>query len=600
MEIFLKLRSSLLIGGYTSSLFFDISTARDGKKLPFIPGSTIKGALRVAFERLFPDQRCASPNPQNMCKGPDYCLACRIFGNPRFEGKLRFGNATLQGEALEIYQSNPSLGYEGRPGVSISRKLRTAKEGRLFIEEVLRLLPNQLTFAFQIEGFESLDEEEREKFLQLLEFLKMFGLTLGGRKTVGYGHFEVNYSLPGEQALSPTTLSPAEVYIISLEPEEPFRVSPVKAREYHLPSSRFIPASTVKGAFAIAARRRKLLTEDEFKALFLSSSTFFSPLYPSKARLLAFPIPLSARTCKAGGGFRGEARREREERHGVKDILIETFIISKLWEKGIFLPRENKCELCSSELVPLEGEGYYIEDEMRRMSVLTRFSTKLAVNRKTLTSEEGMLYSYELIDPSYEKELRFVGIITSENKDIISKLALLKEVYIGGGRSRGMGRMKVELAEYFPSSPLTERMEKFREALQRKAKEILGDIGLGKDFLKELDKRFYFSLTLLSELVLPPGKSISQLISERIGREVKLEVTFTKVGFLGGFNLCTQMRKSLVNAIAKGSCFIFSAEEMPAQELEALEKDGLGLERFAGCGWVRICHPFHYQLLEQS
>ncbi|MGB9877791.1 MAG: RAMP superfamily CRISPR-associated protein, partial [bacterium] len=491
MELKFVLRTSLSIGGYAGSLFFDKVTARDGKGLPLLPATSIKGAFRVVFERLFPGETCNSPNPEDMCKPPNFCIACRIFGNPAREGKIRFQNALLQGAGRRLFEER-AMGYEGRYGVALSRKLRTAEDKHLFVEEVLKFLPRTLEFASEIEGFEELDNEEREKFLQLLSFLKRFGIAIGGRKTAGYGWFDFDYILPGDrkpQAIS--TFQQAKIYRLSLKPREPFRVSPIKAREYLLPSLRFIPSSTAKGALALAAKRKKLLSEDEFNSLFLSPSSFISPLYPSRGFALSFPAPLSARTCKAAKGI-GVSLVGENIRHGVKDSLLETFIISKITEKGIILPREEKCP-CGNSLVPYEH--YLLEGSYEEVSPSTRLSTKLALNRKTLTSQEGMLYSYELLDPTLGKEeLTFCGIVSSPCQSALEKIATIKEIKIGGGRSRGMGKMELSLTPYISVPSMEERWEKLQKAVRDKAEDILGDLGLGKEFLKEIENRFYFSL----------------------------------------------------------------------------------------------------------
>jgi CRISPR-associated protein Csx10 len=597
MEITLTLKTSLSIGGYLSSLFFDKATARDGKGLPLIPASAIKGALRIEFVRLSSSRTCKSPKPEEMCEEPNLCLACRIFGNPASEGKLRFSNARLTGEGLEVFKTYPSLAYEGRYGVTISRRLRTAKEKRLFIEEVLKYFPEGLVFKANIDGFEKLDEEEKEQFVSLLEFLKKVGISIGGRKTVGYGRFAFDYSLQeGESKPIQRNIPASNSCVVVFKPLEPFRVSHIKAREYFLPSLSYIPAPTAKGALAF--RAREFLTSDEFKSLFLSTHSFFTPLYPSSGRAPAFPIPLSARTCKACKGFGIQLAGEKPS-HGVQDILLETFLISKLAEDGILLPKEEKCPYCGSSLVPIEG---YFRDEATPVKVepSLRITTKLAVNRKTLTSEEGMLYSYALVDPSLEEEeTTFVGMIFSKDGNSLGKLGNIREVYVGGGRSRGMGKMEVSIHPLNLSDDIEERCRRLKDALERKAEEICSDLGLeGEKFKEKLSQRFYFSLTLLSPLVLPSDMDLEEYLGSQLKEEVKLECAFAKLTYLGGFNEATKMRKWLMPAISQGSCFLFSTSKVALEEMERLEREGMGLYRFTGCGWVRFCLPFHYELLE--
>ena len=142
----LRIKSSLLVGGYNSPGLFDLATARDPNGVPLIPASAIKGALRIEFEKIakldcenricnMPDNPCGTENP---------CIVCSIFGSPGLEGKLRFHEAKISEDLQKLFSKREGsgykptgLGYATRYGVAISRKRRSAVENMLFNVETI-------------------------------------------------------------------------------------------------------------------------------------------------------------------------------------------------------------------------------------------------------------------------------------------------------------------------------------------------------------------------------------------------------------------------------------------------------------------------------
>lgn len=109
-------------------------TRRDGKLLPVIPASSLKGRARVYVERLcrtLGQPVCTPPNPATMCphaglKCP-FCTACRLFGSPWREAAVHFSDLVWTGETGE-------LGI--RTHVSISRRTGSAQQDLLRTVEV--------------------------------------------------------------------------------------------------------------------------------------------------------------------------------------------------------------------------------------------------------------------------------------------------------------------------------------------------------------------------------------------------------------------------------------------------------------------------------
>src|SRR5947207_1365641 len=58
--------------------------------LPVLPGSSVRGRVRVHLERLLRGLGrtvCTPPRPDRMCPHYDggYCLVCKLFGSPGLE-----------------------------------------------------------------------------------------------------------------------------------------------------------------------------------------------------------------------------------------------------------------------------------------------------------------------------------------------------------------------------------------------------------------------------------------------------------------------------------------------------------------------------------
>ncbi len=68
-------------------------------RVPYVPGSSLKGALRAFSERVLrsddPARGACSPGAR-ACRGGNWrelCLACRTYGSPRLAGRVRFSDA---------------------------------------------------------------------------------------------------------------------------------------------------------------------------------------------------------------------------------------------------------------------------------------------------------------------------------------------------------------------------------------------------------------------------------------------------------------------------------------------------------------------------
>lgn len=603
LEIPIKLKTSLSIGGFTSpSIFVDGTTAREESGPPLIPASAIKGAIRIELEKLIRAKGlpcCLSPKPETMCppNSPEPCLACQIFGGPGREGKIRISNGIVVNKSLrQLFEKEEDgkniptgFGYEVRHGVSISRKLKTAKEERLFSKEIVSNFSSLKLVANMLEK-EPLNSEE-------LEWLKKAAASvtaIGGDRSRGLGWVEMELREIQVQHLVSSKVDPLKgksiKIVITLD--EDLNISDAGSPGYFLKTLDYIPASTLRGG--LANKLKDLLSggfgNPLFKKLFLDpkDSLIFSNAYPYSEGIETKPIPLTARTCKAWPGFRDEGG------DGVWDILIPELI-----NKDI----PKKCNKCPTALEPLDG--YYLANFSGSYLIPLKVSTKTALNRKLGTSQEGMLYSLE----SIEKGEKFIARIKSPSEEVINNLldtlTLKGILFLGHSKSRGQGHIRFELRKDDASG---NRLSKRFEGFNRKILQLQGE---DPDAWENQEERF-LSLTLLSDLLLPleergyPYKLYSDTLRKYFkqglnGLDLKLVRSYVRTNFKGGWNDAHKLPKEGRWAIECGSVFLYSLksndEEITKkllEDLERIEDFGLGLKTQEGFGQVRVCDEFHF------
>jgi CRISPR-associated RAMP protein (TIGR02581 family) len=150
-------RTALRIGGGGGDLDgADLPVIKDAAGRPFIPGASLKGALRSTVEALlrgvhgrdaglwacdpladedgpFAVRSCGyHEHGQRSAADPEtHCAACRLFGSHVVASHVRFCDALLQD------RSPIRIPVEVRDGVSIDRDLRRVHSGRKYDFEVV-------------------------------------------------------------------------------------------------------------------------------------------------------------------------------------------------------------------------------------------------------------------------------------------------------------------------------------------------------------------------------------------------------------------------------------------------------------------------------
>lgn len=208
----LRMTSALHVGGGVGTTSItDAGVLRHSDGRPFIPGSSLKGALRSHLGRLSQNDALAEcgatscllyepgddtdwtstaaecPTPGWIDAGKDatsadesdfeaLCATCTLFGSPILAGKIRIAD-------LEVDESTFSGEVEIRDGVGIDRDRGRAVDGVKFDYEVV---PSDTVFDFSL-SVDSPDVVELGLIAVAIRELQRGHIAVGGKTTRGLG-----------------------------------------------------------------------------------------------------------------------------------------------------------------------------------------------------------------------------------------------------------------------------------------------------------------------------------------------------------------------------------------------------------------------------
>jgi len=285
---------------------------------------------------------------------------------------------------------------------------------------------------------------------------------------------------------------------------------------------------------------------------------------------------------------------KKYDNHAHYDHLLWQYVLGKAVERDISPQKQkllNLHEQTTHCLVPgCKGELKAVSrfrDQQRRLQI------KLALDRTLGRQEAGMFYIYETLTghQSYE------GLVWADEglQQVIGERG--RQVFIGGARSKGFGGGQLRLEEYGDDMGEARAIQVRQGQLRDVLTERLG-IALDEDAVQALlADRFFFTLTLLTELALPPAIVLADWLRELYGWI--LETAYLHWTRLGGYSQAGNRNKPLVQALEQGGALLLSAPADKAttvcDQLAQMECEGLGLLRDQGYGWVYACHPYHYE-----
>jgi CRISPR-associated protein Csx10 len=410
--------------------------------------------------------------------------------------------------------------------------------------------------------------------------------------------------------------------------------SPLTIRADHaeggVKTMQYIPGTTLLGSLAASHRMLRPEREDEFATLFLNEQVYFPHLYPAQfsmrslheSNLPVIPLPKTAQSCKRFSGFLPiEGEDDDDERHGVRDSLLDWAVFSLL---------DNEQSAIPTLLSPLDGHdactytkgkysngscgqvmdhisGYYRRgrfDPMQRMKakIDTRLQTRTGINREWGIVEESILYNREVFD----ENMRFWGdvILPDELADTFRKFVEEADtedvVHVGTGRTRGLGRVEIKLADAKQEDIVNfrNRLYNFDAAVKQQAQAAK---------VQQLAP-FYFAITLQSSTILCDAflryqKTLDPaLLPGLLGLSTcKFKGIYRSIGTqrITGWNELWGTPRPNDYAIEMGSAFLFACDQQPdndfIQALRTQEETGIGHRRSEGFGRVSISDPFHLE-----
>ncbi|GIW90405.1 MAG: hypothetical protein KatS3mg109_0837 [Pirellulaceae bacterium] len=348
----------------------------------------------------------------------------------------------------------------------------------------------------------------------------------------------------------------------------------------------YIPGTALRGALAEAYLTEHGAPDNTFRALFLSEQVQYGDLWPSLEGQQAILLPATAQACK---------------RHGLKHDQSFRDSLLDVWNT---LGNDRKCPVCGESLDRVSGYLGRL-DPVKPISPRSRLRVSTAIERGTGTVAREMLFTQHTLvglgTPDNKQLLLFQGIVRLFDPTLQSELMRLLQpnttLFLGAGRSRGLGQVEVKAWSKVPATELlAERCQQFNATAQR----------AGGDASKR-----YFSLTLLSHLALRDDL-LRPVLGEITPQHLGLPDGVTWVRYPGsdqpvlflsaisvpGWNAAIGLPKPDTVALMRGSVLLGQCDATQEQavlaRLTQIEAEGVGERRNEGFGRVAVCYPIHY------
>lgn len=327
-----------------------------------------------------------------------------------------------------------------------------------------------------------------------------------------------------------------------------------------------------------------------------------------------FLLPATAVSCKDKSGFLGK-------KHGVCDTLIDRACWELLGPSAMqYAPR---CPVCGGRTRSFGGAYGVANSVYCSERVARELLTRVAINRRRGVAEDEMLYainalsqfvSLEAKDPCQEAKFetaRYVGSIQFIDGGLVvpvsNQLQLI--THLGGGSSRGLGRVRVAVID--PPTRLTveDRLDRFNDMLIERWKLIShwtgGESG---------PPHRYFTVTLQSDAILSPSgwqpnvRLDEVMLWRACGEsgqppaELRLVRCYTTPVTRGGFQAAWGLPKQTDLAVQAGAVYLYQVNALDGwtRRMEHLEAQGVGGRLAEGFGRLRVCDPFHYEAVKEA
>ncbi|HRJ40283.1 MAG: CRISPR-associated RAMP protein Csx10 [Caldilineaceae bacterium] len=336
-----------------------------------------------------------------------------------------------------------------------------------------------------------------------------------------------------------------------------------------------------------------------------------------------FVLPATAMSCKDNSGFRSKG-------HGVFDTLIDR----ACWEllQPAAMQYASRCPVCGGRTKGFSGVYSHcqIEEDGRQIDyyfsedVSRELLTRVAINRRRGVAEDELLYAINTLsqfvvverdDPYQQKSFdpaRYVGSmrLADDSLETLIETELKRVTRMGGGSSRGLGRVGIHVIHAPVKPALEERLGCFNATLAERQQLMIR--WRGDETPLPLPQ--YFAVTLQSDAILSadgwqPDMRLNEAMLWRACGEtgqppadLRLVRCYTISLTRGGFQAAWGLPKVTELAVQAGAVFLYQMEKAAdwTTRLERLEEQGVGSRRAEGFGRVLVCDPFHYEAVKEA
>lgn len=308
-----------------------------------------------------------------------------------------------------------------------------------------------------------------------------------------------------------------------------------------------ISGSMIKGAFLKSFANGKILKEGDeifrkFQELLMEKDLFFYDGYLIKDEKYFIPSPL----CFIANKHDLKSFSEDNE------IVIKNVFFEKFEESDVSLDKFDYC---------------LVEDKNMNVSSVDIRET-IHITKKM---DEGNIFRYQAI----EKNQEFYALIKgkAEMLDEVKKHLNNKEMYIGGSKGTGYGKVKMEIKEI-------EDFSKFKEV-----------IGLNSRNEKNKLYVYFYTKAMIKD---KNGNTVASIpceyLEEKLGiKNVILIKQIVKTFNISGYNRTWNTALPKDSAIKEGSIMEFSYEgQLDEKKAFELEKSGIGYMKDRGFGQIII------------
>lgn len=478
----------VMVGGY-SAVPDGVHGAHavDDRGRPLIPATALRGALREALEAILRgagEPACSGGDGLDptsahrdtaavpcILDGGSRCKACRLFGSQRstLDEEERAFSALVLGDA----HAEGAVGWTIRPGVGLTRRSRTAEDGRLFMQQV-PATPGQ---RFIVRG-RLLDPTLKTYFEAALRATTH----LGAGRSRGLARVDVS-STWDTSTESPLVLPETSDVRIRVRLLAPASIGAPVVHTNLRETRDEIPGAALRGAigFALAEVLDDPDRDAAFQELVGVDGASFGFLHPvdddGQTGGPSGPLPITAAACK-----------QERHAHGVVDTLLDRLAAALITEPTQVTAMErdalSECNVCGQPLRALAGW------RRRSSPIPTRTVTRVSLDRAHASAREGQLFTQVLLEAGTVFEGVIRNVPACGRAHLGRSLAL--PLSLGRARSAGWGRVAVEVLPTETLAPLAKRATAFDAALDAR----LRMAGLSTEHVGRL-----IPFTLMSSLI---------------------------------------------------------------------------------------------------